>query len=58
MYADDSTLTAEAKTVPQLEENLNIDADIMYDWSRVNKMADNATKTKALLITTWSKGHC
>ncbi len=48
MYADDSTLTTHAKTVPGLEEKLNINAGIMSDWSRVNKMSANATKTMVM----------
>ncbi len=32
MYADYSTLTAQAKTVPELEEKLNIYASIVSDW--------------------------
>ncbi len=32
MYADDSTVTAQAKTVPDLEEKLNIYASIVFDW--------------------------
>ncbi len=51
MYADDSTLTAPAKTVTELEEKQNIDASIMSDWCRVYQMADNATKTNVMLIT-------
>ncbi len=32
MYADDSTPTAQAKTVPDLEEKLNIYASIVFGW--------------------------
>ncbi len=32
MYADDSTLTAQAKTVPELEHKLASDAHKVYDW--------------------------
>ncbi len=37
MYTDDPTLTAQAKTLPELEEKLNIDAGIVSDWCRENK---------------------
>ncbi len=55
MCAYDSTLTAQTKTLPELEEKLNIDAGIVSDWCRVNKMAAYATETKVMLKTNWQK---
>ena len=55
MYADDSTITAQAKTVPKIEQSLNKDANIITQWCSENKMAAHATKTKVMLITTWQK---
>jgi retron-type reverse transcriptase len=52
MYADDSTLTAQAQSVPELEQKLTVDADIVSEWCADNHMAANATKTKVMLITT------
>ncbi len=55
MYADDSTLTAQAKTTPELEEKLSSDAAKVSTWCQENHMAANTTKTKVMLVTTWQK---
>ncbi len=39
MYADDSTLTAQAKTTPELEEKLSSDAAKVSTWCQENHMA-------------------
>ncbi len=55
MHADDSTLTAQAKTTPQLEERLSSDAAKVSTWCEENHMSANTTKTKVILVTTWQK---
>ncbi len=58
MYADDLTITASAKTIGQLNENLNEAMDKVSNWCNVsndNKMIPNTDKTKCMLITTWPK---
>ncbi len=54
MYADDLTLTAQAKTTPELEEKLSSDAAKVSTWCQ-GHMAANSTKTKVMLVTTWQK---
>ncbi len=55
MYADDSTLIAQAKTTPELEEKLSSDATKVSTWFQENRMAANTTKTKIMFYTTWKK---
>ncbi len=55
MSADDSTLTAQAKITPQLEEKLSSDAAKVSTWCQENHIAANTTKTKVMLVTTWQK---
>ncbi len=45
MYADNSTLTAQAKTTPVLKEKLSSDAAKVSTWCQENHMATNTTKT-------------
>ncbi len=56
MHADDSTLTAQAKTTPELDETLSSNAAKVSTWFQENHMAANTTKTKVMLVTTWQKG--
>ncbi len=53
MYANNSTLTAQANTTPDLEEKLSSDAAKVSTWCQENHMATNTTKTKVMLVTTW-----
>ena len=55
MYADDSSVTSAAKSVPELNEKLNADLQSISAWCKDNRMAANSSKTKAMLITTWQK---
>ncbi|CAB3989417.1 Hypothetical predicted protein [Paramuricea clavata] len=55
MYADDSTITTSAKTINQLNENLNQAMDEVSNWCNDNKMMPNTDKTKCMLITSWQK---
>ncbi len=58
MYADDSSVTSTTATANDLDFKK---ADWRYDIGvrvvyRDNHMLPNASKTKAMLITTWQKG--
>jgi hypothetical protein len=55
MYADDSSITSTAKTVPELNDRLNADLKDISSWCKENRMATNSSKTNAMLITTWQK---
>ena len=55
MFADDSTLTAAAKTTSQIQNMLNNDMNKVTKWCNNNKMAVNSLKTKVMLITTKRK---
>ena len=55
MYADDSTITTSAKTVNQINGNLNEVLDKVSNWCNKNKMIPNTNKTKCMLIASWQK---
>ena len=55
MYADDCTITTSAKTVNQLNGNLNEVMDKVSNWCNENRMIPNTNKTKCILITSWQK---
>ncbi len=55
MYADDSSISNEAKTLPGLNKNLTEDMANAPLWCKQNGMAANTTRTKARLITTRQK---
>ncbi len=54
MYAD-SSVTLTATTVIDLEKKLNDYMTSVSEWCTDNRMLANASKTKAMLITTWQK---
>ena len=55
MYADDSSITTTATSVPELNDELNKDLINISTWCKDNRMAANSSKTKSMLITTWQK---
>ena len=55
MYADDSTITISAKTINQLNRNLNEALGKVSNWCNENKMIPNTNKTKCMLVTSWQK---
>ena len=55
MYADDSSITTMAKSVPELNVKLNSDLNKISAWCTDNRMAANSSKTKSMLVTTWQK---
>ena len=52
MYADDSSISNEGNTLPDLNKNLTEHMANVSLWCRQNGMAANTIKTKAMLITT------
>ena len=52
MYADDSTISTNGKTIPLIEGKLNSDVEHVSNWCDENRMAINIDKAKAMLITT------
>ena len=55
MYADDSTISAQARTTSELNQKPDENMSYISDWCTENKMVANETKTKCMLITTWQK---
>ena len=55
MYADDSTITTSAKTVNQLNGNLNEVLHKVSNWCNENKMIPNINETKCMLIASWQQ---
>ncbi len=55
MFADDSTLHTQKRTVVELEHELNADLENISMWCKSNKMATNTAKTHSMLVTTWQK---
>ncbi len=55
MYADDSSVHTNAKTVVKLNEKLNQDMVNTKRWCMDNNMAVNQDKSQVILITTYQK---
>ena len=55
LFADDSTLHANEKTVSILSNILQQSLDEIFDWCNNNQMLINTSKTKSMLITTRQK---
>ena len=55
MYADDSTLHTNGKTVAELNEKLTTAVSSVDDWCTSNSMAINEKKTKSMIIRTYQK---
>ncbi len=53
MYAEDSTVTATAKTTQELNVQLNQDATEINTWCSDNHIAANTLKMKVMLVTNW-----
>ena len=51
-YADDTTLTANGKTLEEIGEKLSRSCDIVSDWMRSNKLKLNPDKTHILTMGT------
>ena len=50
MFADDTTLTASGKSIPELEAAINYDLANVKRWPTSNKPSLNLIKTEYLLI--------
>ena len=50
MYADDTHLTFAAKTVSNIDSNLNEDLSRVNKWLTANKLTLNTSKTEFMLI--------
>ena len=55
MYADDSTLHTNGKTVAELNEKLTTAVSSVNDWCTSNDMVINEKKTKSMTICTYQK---
>ena len=55
LYADDTVLLFSAKTVKEIETNLQADLNRAQDWFRINRLHLNTKKTKWSLIGTHQK---
>ena len=50
MFADDTNVTIEGKSVVEIENKLNIDLEKMHQWFLANKLTLNKGKTKYMVI--------
>ena len=50
MYADDTHLTFAAKTVSNIDSNLNEDLSRVNNWLTANKLTLNTSKTEFMMI--------
>ena len=55
MFADDTSLHVFADSVSTLENKLQICANQLVNWTKMNKMQLHPDKTKSMLITTHQK---
>ena len=51
-YADDSTMTATGKTIPDINEKLVANCDLVSNWMAENKLKLNPDKTHILTVGT------
>ena len=52
LYADDTTITAQGKSLNEVEFKLQEGANKVSRWCRANRMAINCIKTKVMLMST------
>ena len=50
MYADDTSISIAASSLPELESALNNDLANLHEWLNVNKLSLNIAKTELMLI--------
>ena len=50
MFADDTNVTIERKSVVEIENKLNIDLEKMHQWFLANKFTLNKGKTEYMVI--------
>ena len=50
MYADDTSISIAASSLPELELALNTELANLHEWLNVNKLSLNIAKTELMLI--------
>jgi len=50
MYADDTSISIAASSLPELELALNAELANLHEWLNVNKLSLNIAKTEFMLI--------
>ena len=50
MYADDTSISIAASSLPELESALNAELAYLHEWLNVNKLSLNIAKTELMLI--------
>ena len=50
MYADDTSISIAASSLPELESALNTELVKLHEWLNVNKLSLNIAKTELMLI--------
>ena len=50
MYADDTSISIAASSLPELELALNTELANLHEWFNVNKLSLNIAKTELMLI--------
>ena len=50
MYADDTSISIAASSLPELESALNTELAYLHEWLNVNKLSLNIVKTELMLI--------
>ena len=50
MYADDTSISIAASSLPELESALNTELANLHEWLHVNKLGLNIAKTELMLI--------
>ena len=50
MYADDTSISIAASSLPELESALNTELGYLHEWLNVNKLSLNIAKTELMLI--------
>ena len=51
LYADDAALVISAKTLKKLNQNMNKESKLFFEWLNANKLTLNYKKTKYMIVT-------
>ena len=55
MYADDTSISIAASSLPEPESVLNTELANLHEWLNVNKLSLNIAKTELMLIGSWQR---
>ena len=55
MFADDTTLTTERKSIEDIQSNLNTDLENVHQWLLTNKLTLNKEETEYMIIGSWQR---